>query len=207
LGANLGYFTLLLAKQVGRHGRVIAFEAHPDNVKQIAANVRLNSFESWVNIENLAIADGSNSVVQLFPGRLYSSFNGTEPSHCEWNIVGHDVEGNLTQAAFEVPATSLDAYFPPNSRLDFIKIDIEGAESQALPGMRRLLREAKPFVLIEFHGEKGWASRHELLNADYCLYDIEQAQWLPSDSDNPVYQCLALPKSRLSEVVDWPPQT
>lgn len=193
LGAHVGYFTLLLAKLVGEHGRVIAFEAHPENARQLRANVRINGYKVRVQVENKAVLDRECHYVNLFHGRMHSSF--------EWNIVGNDVRGNPTQAELEVPATSVDAYFPPGSRVDFVKMDIEGAEAKALRGMRRLLQECKPLMLVEFHSEDGWAGRYELFAAHYCLYDVRNARWLDKKLDlERVYQCLAVPREQLADI-------
>lgn len=192
VGANRGYFTLLLAKLSGQNGRVVAFEAHPGNAAQVRGNVGVNGFEARVRVENQAVSDGSCAHLNLFPGR--------EQRSEEWNVVGHDVEGNQTQSAMQIPAISLDAYFPIGSRVDFVKMDIEGAEVQALAGMRRLLRECRPLVLIEFHGQEGWNSRNELLEAGYLCYDTDAARWLDVAQDVPVYQCLAVPLEQKEKI-------
>jgi FkbM family methyltransferase len=193
VGAHIGYFTLLLAKLVGEHGRVIAFEAHPKNAERLCSNVKINGYEARVQVENMAVSDGIHRWMKLFSGRKHSSF--------EWNIVGHDVEGNITQAELEIPATSLDAYFPLGSRVDFVKMNIEGAEAQALRGMRRLLQKCKPLVFVEFHDKDGWNGREELFAAHYYLYSLENAKWLDSERDiQRVYHCLAVPKERLKDI-------
>jgi len=193
VGAHVGYLTLLLAKLVGERGCVIAFEPHPENARQLRFNTKINGYETRVQVENVAISDGISQWVNLFPGRGHSS--------AEWNIVGHDVEGKPRQPELEVQATSLDAYFTACSCVDFVKIDIEGAEAQALCGMRRLLRECRPFVLVEFHNEKGWTGRRELLEADYRLYDVRNARYLNSELDEcRVYHCLAVPRERSAEI-------
>ena len=192
IGGNVGYFTLLLAKLVEAQGRVVAFEAHPGNAERLRSNVRLNGFENRVRVENVAVADGTSTAVKLFPGRGHASG--------EWNIVGHDVEGNPTSPELEVPATSLDTYFPPGSRVDFIKMDIEGGEALALRGMRRLISECRPALLVEFHDDVGWAGREELLSANYRLYDLHSARWLDSVRDVPrVYHCVLVPAERVTE--------
>lgn len=63
----------------------------------------------------------------------------------------------------QVKATSLDKYFPAGSRLDLVKIDIEGAADSAFTGMRRLMKEARPVLVIEFHGEKEWGGKENIL--------------------------------------------
>ncbi len=193
VGAHVGYFTLLFAKLVGKRGRVIAFEAHPLNAEMLRSNVRLNGYKAQVQVENMAVSDGVYHWAKVFPGRWRASN--------EWNIVGHDVEGNPTQPELEIPATSLDTYFSPGSHVDFIKVDIEGAEAQALCGTRRLLRESKPLMLVEFHDEAGWDGRQELFAAHYRLYDIRNTQWIDSELDTQrVYHCLAVPQERLADI-------
>ena len=61
--------------------------------------------------------------------------------------------------------------------------------------MRRLLRENRPALVIEFHDEAGWARRQELLDAGYDLYGIERTRLSPSDLARRYY-CLALPSER-----------
>ena len=186
VGAHVGVITELLAKLVGPAGLVVAFEAHPENVRMLRENIKVGGSEKRVRVEHYAVSDGSRGQVWLFPGR--------QSSPAEWNIVGHDVEGVRTDPEFEVPAISLDDYFPSGSRLNLVKIDVEGAEAQVLAGMRRLLREARPVALIEFHDEIGWAGRRELLAAAYDLYDMSGRRLDPVHDVQRVYHCLALPR-------------
>jgi hypothetical protein len=89
------------------------------------------------------------------------------------------------------PSPSLDDYIPSGESLDFVKIDVEGAEARVLEGMRRLLRSARPIVLVEFHDDAGWDGRRHLLEAGYRL------ETLAGDTIHPdagrVYHCLGRP--------------
>ena len=188
VGANVGIITRILAKQVGPLGRVIAFEAFYKNAKFLCKFIKVCGYALRVKVENIAISDGTQSEVCLFPGRASSNE--------EWNIIGHDLDGKVMEAVFRVPATSLDHYFPPSSILNFIKIDIEGAESFVLQGMRRILRELRPIILIEFHDEAGWSGREELFSASYNLYDMKGRQLDPNKDVQRVYHCLAYPMEK-----------
>ena len=79
---------------------------------------------------------------------------------------------------------------------------IQLAENRWLPdtviryGMRRLLREKKPALVIEFHNKDGWSGRRFLFEAGYSLYDVEDGHLLdPVDQQHPVYHCLGLPNN------------
>jgi FkbM family methyltransferase len=183
VGAHEGIFTRLLADLVGESGRVIAFEAHPDNARRLQKSLR-SGLHDRVTVENLAVTDGTADHVTLHPGRRRASQ--------EWNVLGVDLEGRPTPAELEIPATSLDSYFA-NGPLDFVKLDVEGAEAVVLRGMRRLLRERRPTIAVEFHTPAGWAARTELLDAGYRL---ETPAGEPVDAGpdaERVYHSLALP--------------
>ncbi len=183
-GAHIGYMTLLLARLVGERGRVIAFEAWPENARLIERNSELNGLSSRVRVEAQAVAGEARDRVSLFPGRNQSS--------CEWSVM----EGMWPRGgtAVDVPAISLDAYFPPSAPLDFVKMDIEGGEALAMVGMRRILRTVKPTILLEFHREAGWPAIEELAAAGYRLFDLDGASFDASIGPELVpYQLIARP--------------
>jgi FkbM family methyltransferase len=159
VGAHEGIYTRLLADLVGESGRVVAFEAHPDNARRLRSSLG-DDHRGRVIVENLAVTDGAAEMVTLHPGRGRASQ--------EWNVTGVDLEGRPTPRELDVPAVSLDAYFA-NRPLDFVKLDVEGAEALVLRGMRRLLREGGPTIVVEFHTPEGWEGRSELLDAGYRL--------------------------------------
>lgn len=160
VGAHIGYMTLLLAKCSGSTGKVYAFEALPANVEQLRKNVAISCLSDRVTVENLAISDGSLDRGFLYEGE--TSF--------EFSLLPHP---NQT-GGIEVPAVALDTYFPEKSQLDFVKMDIEGAEGQAIAGMRRILRSQRPICLIEIHGNHGLLALDELITAGYALLDLDE---------------------------------
>jgi len=159
VGAHEGIYTRLLAKLVGETGRVVAFEAHRENARRLRSLLG-DEHRGRVTVENLAVTDGAAGRVTLHPGRGRASQ--------EWNVTGFDLEGRPTPAEVEVPAISLDVYFA-DGPLDFVKLDVEGAEALVLRGMRRLLHDCAPALVVEFHTPEGWEGRSELLDAGYRL--------------------------------------
>jgi len=197
VGALVGGITAVLADRVGSTGKVVAIEAHPENAKALQQHVELLGYADRVEIKNLAVTDGSQPQVWLYRGRQSSSY--------EWNIRGYDVEGNPTGASLQVPAGSLDNLFPRGARLDFVKIDIEGAAGHAFRGMQRLLQDTRPVLLIEFHDEAEWAERKQLLDSQYELWDLQGHRLDPGKDTQRAYHCLAIPckaVERASEATD-----
>jgi FkbM family methyltransferase len=156
VGAHVGYMTLLMAKLTGESGRVFSFEALPENAGLLQRNVQLNHLCQRITVENVAVTDRSQPEVTLFRG----------PSSFESSAVGDATRGNFT-----VPGKSLDDYFTDRP-LNFLKMDIEGAETYALRGMTKLLSKQRPTILLEVH-DAGWPAIDQLLTAGYALYDLE----------------------------------
>jgi FkbM family methyltransferase len=145
VGANLGYFTILMSRLVGENGQVIAFEPMPDTYEILCKNVKLNQLTNIKTIRG-AVSNESGSV-QLF----------TEPSaklSKTASMVGYRLEG--VPQATEVPALRLDDYYAQEKRLpDLIKMDVEGAEGSVLKGARQTIARGRPLLLVEIHA---WGS-------------------------------------------------
>jgi FkbM family methyltransferase len=165
VGANYGLLTVILARSCGPTGRVFAFEPHPKNVLTIGQTVSRYGLSGHVTIEATAIADGATDYVSLHAGR--------ERHDSEWNIVGHDSNGQPTPAELRVPAVSLDRYFANAERLNVIKIDVEGAESLVLAGAAEVIRRFKPSLLIEVHSLANWRACAQLADQSYAVFDLE----------------------------------
>jgi FkbM family methyltransferase len=141
-GSNYGYYTFFLAN----HGcNVIALEANPEIIPFLKKSVELNGCSDRVTILHAAIADESNKTIKL--GLLPSSLNSTIVQRAD--LIG----------SFEVNTKSLDDVAKEFGEIDFVKLDIEGAELLAWKGMQKLLNNNPHcVVLMEFvkeHYEQG----------------------------------------------------
>ena len=108
------------------------------------------------------------------------------------NVLGRDVEGRATSRKTQVQGVSLDDYFG-SDRLDFVKIDVEGAEALVLQGMRKILRSQRPSLVIEFHTQTGWDGRHALLDSGYVIATIDGIEIEQSHSAKSMYHAIAVP--------------
>ena len=161
VGANIGYVTLMLGKLVGAQGKVFAFEALPDNVERLRRNVELNDYTDRVTIFPGAVAAGAGEVSFLI-----------HASGAMGKAVGSAGRDEHYQREITVPCISLDEFvFAQGNPLpQAVKMDIEGGEVMALPGMRRVLVEARPLMLMELHGpESARAAWDALTAAGYQL--------------------------------------
>jgi len=137
LGAHIGYYTLIFAKLVGNEGKVFAFEPNPDNFALLNKNIKMNGYINVVT-EQKAVANKTGKT------RFYLSPDNAG-DHRIYDL--HD-----GRQFIEIDVTSLNDYFKEyEGRLNFIKMDIQGAEAAAIEGMSHLLSKNKVLkIMSEF---------------------------------------------------------
>ncbi|HTD05890.1 FkbM family methyltransferase [Undibacterium sp.] len=136
LGANIGFFSLVASRIVGERGHVHAFEAIPDTLKELEANILLNSIKN-ITVHPQAAADREMRV----------RFAKPADSRSEMNSMRFEVHG---ENYWEIPCVRVDESIDATQAIKLIKIDIEGAEMMALRGMEKILQQpAKPIILCE----------------------------------------------------------
>jgi FkbM family methyltransferase len=133
-GANVGYFSLLFARWVGPTGRVYAFEPDPGNFNLLERNIKRNGYGN-VTAVPMALSRESGR-------RKFSRSSHNFADHC----LG---EGLGKRELLEVEVVRLDDFFADiPKKVDFLKLDIQGAEFAAIDGARELLRANPEIVLL-----------------------------------------------------------
>lgn len=146
VGANLGYYTLLMAELVGPGGMVHAFEANPEICKLLEATVKLNGFSSRVTVHNKAlVGPGQPATVSLFVPEAEPKNATLVPDDFAWP----------SGSTVKVDAMQLDDI--GFERLDFAKIDVEGAEFDVLSGAQRTLSACRPKVVCEVNFDRAYS--------------------------------------------------
>lgn len=141
IGANIGAYTLLMAKEVGTEGKIFSFEPNPEVRERLRSNVMFNQFSERVEIVKLALSDTSGNA-QLYIPRP--------------DIINRGV-GSLQEIAgfpsdkISVQVDSLDAFVNSADvdKLDFIKIDTEGYDAKIIRGGKQTIERYRPIILFE----------------------------------------------------------
>jgi FkbM family methyltransferase len=168
IGANIGYYTLLFAKLVGREGKVYAFEPDPTNMELLRKNVKVNGYQNVIT-EQKAISDQSGTI------QLYLN-DGNKSDHRIFD------SGDGRQS-INIETINLDEYFAKKQvDVDLIKIDIQGAEIIAFQGMQKtlaknvnlqLISEFFPFAISKF-GKQPLQHLEILEKAGFGFFNIDE---------------------------------
>jgi FkbM family methyltransferase len=144
VGANLGYFSVLMADAVGPEGRVLAFEPNPRLAQLAERNLALNGLSRRSAVHRVAVTARPRGTLR-FRAQLTDPKNGRlldpgDPGPAE--------DDDALEVA--VSTTRLDDV--AGERVDFIKVDVEGAEEAVWAGMTGVLdRNPDVTVLLEFN--------------------------------------------------------
>ena len=166
IGANIGYYTLQFAKLVRSAGKVIAFEPDPENFELLRRNVEINGYN--ITLERRAVSNRSGRV------QLYRS-----PLNTADHRIFDSRDGRLS---VEVDAVRLDDYLGDLDRVNFIKMDIQGAEGVALDGMIALLERSPGVKILSEFWPEGIAAcgtspdwyLHTLTRLGFKLFDVNE---------------------------------
>jgi FkbM family methyltransferase len=136
VGANAGFFSLLAAKLVGPTGTVISFEPLPENIQSIREQMALNSAPNW------------QLVTTAMGGREGTASFSYRPGQ---NSMAHLGECSRDEVTITVEVSTLDRFITSHPPPTVLKMDIEGAETEAFQGASILLEHNIRF-LVEIHG-------------------------------------------------------
>lgn len=141
VGANIGMYSLLMARWVGDGGRIYAFEPAPEPLRALREHVALNNFSDRIEVIGQAVSDVSGEAT--FYAHASNGENSLNPDYAKRVAVAE---------AVRVPITTIDDFCRHRGiRPTLLKIDIEGFEFHALRGAVETLSQYRPTVIIELH--------------------------------------------------------
>jgi FkbM family methyltransferase len=171
VGAHHGAFTLVVAHELrarGWAGRIHSFEPDPTNFELLRYNVEQNGLADRVVLHPVAVSDAAGDGVLI--GAADENSGNTLATTGEFALDGA-AGARVTRRVSVVALDDLLAELPA---VDFIKLDIQGAEPLALAGARRLLARDRPVIAVE--AVDGWPSsartRELLVEHGYRLHGL-----------------------------------
>lgn len=152
LGANLGYYAIMMARLVGGSGRVYAVEPFPDSFRLLKENIRRNRVEN-VQIENVAIGpeDGEQPLMLAEKSNWHSLHVPRLNPAIRWDPkYVRSITGSMP-----VKTRSLHRYLADKESVDFLRMDLEGYEVEILRSVASLPRAqtSRLKILFETHPE------------------------------------------------------
>jgi len=148
IGGHIGYFSLIFSDLVGSNGRVFVFEPGSNNIPYIRRNTANN--ETIILIEE-AVSDREGEV-EFYEEDLTGQNNSLLSDYeiFDDNLLNAGVKG-FQRKVKVISTTTLDSFWAEQGfpNVDFIKVDVEGAEEQVLRGGVNLISSSKPNLMVE----------------------------------------------------------
>lgn len=164
IGANLGFFSAMLAGLVGPTGTVLAFEPAPEIFRKLVATVERNGLSQ---VHPVKLGCGAKQEQMVLRQVTTSSGNAS--------LVGLGPPGET------VEIRRLDAIAEARrEQPDLIKVDVEGFEPDVLRGAEAIIAESRPILYIEMCGEYERSTRETvniLRDYGYDTRHVENAVW------------------------------
>jgi FkbM family methyltransferase len=157
VGAHAGFVTVLACRLVGPAGHVHCFEPVPANITSLRSNIDANAFQN-ATIHATALSDHDGSDRMRLTDRAITAHLAPE--------------GDFIVRVSRCDSLALD---PPA----VVKIDVEGAESRVLDGMRQILDRQRPVVLVEVHHGQEAEVRRILEEFAYDITSLDEAGGMP----------------------------
>jgi FkbM family methyltransferase len=161
VGANFGYYSLLLGGLVGPEGHVYAIEPNREAATKLQHSIALNGFGSRTTVINAALG--------ATEGETYLYVPREEPKNARV-VPSREEAAEAAGNAHLVPQVTLDGVVNGEHQVDFVKIDAEGAEEGIIAGMMDILVRDRPLLVVEFNAAR-CRDATEFLKILLSLYD------------------------------------
>ncbi len=167
VGANVGYHTLKSATAYGKDIKVIAIEAHPETYKALCRNIACNGFKNIIAI-NKAVSD-KKGIITLYDDIDIDGYLNS--GHATLLL---EQKSNFKSSKLSnVLSDTLDNILKEHniSSVDVLKMDIEGAEIQALGGSMNTLKKLRK-IIVEIHDNNSEPVRSIIQNNDFYIETV-----------------------------------
>jgi len=176
VGAHIGHYTIISSKRVGPNGKVIAIEAHPDNFEMLNRNIKLNKLTNVIPL-NYAVYSKETKLKLYLPVEesgftIYNTImvNRAKPEEKSIEVNANTLDNLLLQRQKQKQNGI------SHENINWIKIDVEGAEFEVLKGATSILSKSKDIsLLIEVHGNDNYKPIVEFLKTYNFKIEFEKS--------------------------------
>jgi FkbM family methyltransferase len=174
IGANIGHMTLHLARKVGPSGKVFAFEPVPHIYQKLQNNIKRNSFENIVSAYELALSNQTGMATIGYADNLIENQG-------MGSLV--NIKNDVVTYQRQIQTKTIDEFVREMKikGVDFLKIDIQGAEILLLDGGKEVFSSLSPDLVIEISPSDLACCGHSphdlidrLMNYNYKIYEIQR---------------------------------
>ena len=170
IGAHLGLFSVRAAQLVGDNGKVFAFEPAPSTFLLLKKTIQINKVGTIVVPVQAAVADQKGKTKFFVSDTIGDVAN---------SLVDYD---DNIHHGYDVEVICCDDFVRDNNiKVNFLKIDAEGAELHVLKGAVRILKEHRPYCILAMHpdsilkfGDSNTKIWDYLLDLPYTIYHQNQ---------------------------------
>lgn len=159
IGACRGYFTFMMASKVGKSGLVVSVEPNPDNLYWLKKAIKKNNYQN----------------IELISGAIFNK-NGQLPLYLGLKSGWHSLAKNQGLGKITVKTIKLDDLVTKKDlkKIVLIKVDVEGAELEALQSGIKFLTKYKPLLMIDINDTPNKLGLYNYLkDLDYKIYKFK----------------------------------
>jgi FkbM family methyltransferase len=185
VGANIGSHTIHGSRLVGNEGKVFSFEADPNTFELLQENIRSNAVAN-ATLFNQCISDKRSEVL--------------------FNVDSNSARSSLVRkgsSQIVLLANCLDDLLPSGLQVDFLKVDVEGAEYLVLKGATQMFRTAPPRVVV-FEATSSLREITDFLSSfGYRFYQFHQSSAALIEVESPVFNTYAIRDLSLQDLSEF----
>jgi FkbM family methyltransferase len=185
IGANVGLYTDFFLRQLKGKGKVYSVELLP-----ATCEILMSKFGHWPNFNII------NCAANDFDGETEFFYGEDVSTH---NIIGHDMNYRKNKSAGKIRSLKMDTLLLNEPKINFVKIDVEGAENNVLRGMLETLKKVD-YILIENHLDELWEDTKKILidENEFILYEATEMKEI-GRKEKRVYQAICINKNKKND--------
>lgn len=167
IGANIGYYSVMMGKLVGEKGVIYSVEPALSNIQLLDLNVRLNKLENIVSTFHMGISNISGN------GEFYESEKANWHTFYPKVHSGTTTESLVDKSPVSTPVMTIPDFIADKKPIDLIRMDVEGFEVEIFDGMKSLLENMKfkAKILFEVHQPRYNEELHDMKSQLKRLFD------------------------------------